>query len=218
MKILCEYLHHLYAVDEDASGDELIAPAADNEPQPPGRGSFLSELLQETFPDAAIRVPKVVVVGEQSAGKTSLVKKLLVHSIQGTNMKEDDVCNLLSLLRVGTGMATKHPTTINLRRTAECKFWTNADEIEAISASRNTSGVAFYREVQITISGPEMPNLSFTDLPGLVTEDKPLGDDERLTVKSLVEWYISQPHTTLVVVETATLEDYDNSHVSPLLR
>lgn len=187
----------------------------EEEPQPIGRGSFFSEYLNEMFPDALMHVPELALVGEQSSGKTSLTKKLLMYVTQNIEHNEMDMCRLLNLLKTGVGMATRHPTFINLRRSEDWTFWTNANEIEE---SHGSVDVAYKRPIHITITGPGLPNLSFKDLPGLVTDLKPLGDDPSLTVKSLVELYVTQPYTTVIVVESVTVTDFDNSHVSPLLR
>jgi hypothetical protein len=78
---------------------------------------------------------------------------------------------------------------------------------------------AFEEELRVKIAAPGLPNMCFTDLPGLVTDDREVFDSaEGLTIRELVKRYMRRPQTTLVVVEPAATEDFDTSQVAPLLR
>lgn len=83
--------------------------------------------------------------------------------------------------------------------------------------SKDLAGHAYEEELKIFISGPDLPNMTFTDLPGLITQDKQLMDSNT-SVRQLVQSYMSRSNTTIVVVEPAMIEDFETSQVSPLLR
>lgn len=91
--------------------------------------------------------------------------------------------------------------------------------------SIQTDRVAYMGELIIEITAPGLPNINFTDLPGLVTETKNAklvdvvsGEEEEIGIRELVESYMIRDNTTLVVVEPATCEDFASSQVSPILR
>lgn len=123
-------------------------------------------------------------------------------------------------------------------------------------------GRAFGGELRVVIAAPGLPNMQFTDLPGLITDDRILSDAqemeadssssaaegssqeqqhphhkhqqqhhhhhhnkhqqqqllEQATIRKMVRRFMEMKNTTLVVVEPASVEDFETSQVSPLLR
>lgn len=137
-------------------------------------------------------------------------------------------------------MVTRRPTVVQLKKASESskeailtlqlgKMKGSIDDevfdriIKKIKTEFVNNRVAYRGELIIEITAPGLPNINFTDLPGLITttENKKLGDigeEEQIGIKQLVESYIVRENTTLVVVELATIDDLDASQVSPLLR
>lgn len=103
----------------------------------------------------------------------------------------------------------------------ERKFNSNMDFDSIINRitteSEDTAHDIFEEELVVEILAPNLPNVTFTDLPGLVTMDKKLSDSEK-SIRELIVSYICRPNTTVVVVESASIDDFEISHVSPLLR
>lgn len=136
-------------------------------------------------------------------------------------------------------MVTRRPTVVQLKKASESSKEATLtlqlgklkgsiyDEvfdviINKIKTDFNNNRVAYRGELVIEITAPGLPNINFTDLPGLVTAtESRLGDiseEEQIGIRQLVESYIVRENTTLVVVELATIDDLDASQVSPLLR
>jgi len=70
----------------------------------------------------------------------------------------------------------------------------------------------------VTIAAPDLPSMTFTDLPGLITDDRAVSDEEGMSIRKLVKKYMRKVSTTLVVVEPASTEDFETSQVAPLLK
>jgi len=136
-------------------------------------------------------------------------------------------------------MVTRRPTLVQLKKANEaCEEATLTLQLGSIKGSLNevsfnniinniktesikNDRVAYMGEFIIEITAPGLPNINFTDLPGLITEreNSKLGDaeDAQIGIRQLVESYMMRDNTTLVVVEPATFEDFDSSQVSPIL-
>ncbi len=131
-------------------------------------------------------------------------------------------------------MVTRRPTTVEFSKMDEerCTISVHLglevahfgearfDEIVemVMSQSHHQGSDAFETELCVRIAAPGLPNISFTDLPGLVTKEKVLADNSSMSMTRLVVNYMSRPNSTVVVVEPASIEDLETSHVSPLMR
>lgn len=196
----------------------------------------LAQKLTQIVPDADIRCPNVILVGSQTAGKTKMIISLVFfHLIDNKYFTDAMGEALLKLFQTGSRMVTRRPTTVVFSKTdlEECditialgdetvRFGDDArfDEIldMVIAQSVDQGSEAFEQELAIYISAPGLPNIEFTDLPGLITKDKTLADNEDLSMTKLIVNYMTRPNTTVVVVEPAAIEDLDTSHVSPLMK
>jgi hypothetical protein len=194
--------------------------------------STLAQLLTKTVPDADIHGSDVIIVGGQSSGKTKMIISMVFHHLVNNPAVTDGMGGkLLELFRTGEKMVTRRPTQICFVKTpcgSPCQISLNLagesanfgepmfDEI--VNRVYGEGLEAFEEELRVEIAAPELPNMCFTDLPGLVTEDREVSDAEGLTIRELVKRYMRRPQTTLVVVEPAATEDFDTSQVAPLLR
>jgi hypothetical protein len=202
----------------------------------------LAQLLVKKTPDAEINSPHVVVVGSQTAGKTKLIISLVFYHLIDNELFLDDMGEqLLKIFRTGTRMVTRRPTTINLSKSSTCKMTINLGGNTAVfpdaqffeiirhifDQSADTAGHAYEEELRVYISAPGLPNRTFTDLPGLITNDRQLtvdsggvqsGSSSPKSIATLVAQYMQNPSTTVVVVEPASVEDFETSQISPLLR
>jgi hypothetical protein len=203
-----------------------------------GKGtSTMAQLLTETVPDADIHGPNVIIVGGQSSGKTKMIISMVFHHLIDNATVTDAMGEkLLRLFRTGEKMVTRRPTQINfvkIPRVSSCQISLNfagesvnfddprfdqiVDYVHEESLVRD--GRAYQEELRVTIAAPGLPNMFFTDLPGLVTDDREVSDSaEGLTIRRLVKRYMRHPQTTLVVVEPAATEDFDTSQVAPMIR
>jgi hypothetical protein len=88
--------------------------------------------------------------------------------------------------------------------------------IEELSSSH--PGELFEEEIVIQIVTNNVPDLVFTDYPGITTEDKVLCDSgEGKTLKLLIQEEMKKPYNVVVIVEPASREDFNTSHIYPLV-
>ena len=116
-------------------------------------------------------------------------------------------------------MVTRRPTLVQLKKANEaCKEATLTLQLGSIKGSLNeisfnniinyiktesikNDRVAYMGEFIIEITAPGLPNINFTDLPGLITEreNSKLGDAEeaQIGIRQLVESYMMRDNTSM---------------------
>jgi hypothetical protein len=222
------------------SEDEAFQP--DETPEMSANDEFdkstatMAQLLTAIIPDADIHCSNVVIIGGQSSGKTKMIISMVFHHlIENPSVTDLMGEKLLKLFRTGEKMVTRRPTRIRFMKKEpgsacqitlqfrgesanfdEPKFDQIVEDIHNESLVRD--GKAFRDELRVIIAAPGLPNMFFTDLPGLITDDRKLHGDDDMTIRKLVKGYVRQPRTTLVVVEPAATEDFDTSQVAPMLK
>jgi GTPase SAR1 family protein len=175
-----------------------------------------------------ISLPELVVCGDQSSGKSSVLEAITEIPFP----RNDSIC-------------TRFATQIVLRRLPESKVVVNIilDKDQQRSRGRN-AGLAFNRTItnfnelpslvksaeqamgiswpsnsfskdilRIEISGPDRPHLTVVDLPGLIhTENKAQSSADVKLVSEMVESFMQSPRTIILAVVTAK-NDYANQIV-----
>eukprot|EP01039_Chlorochromonas_danica_P009231 gene9231-10192_t len=212
---------------------------------------MFSLLFVRALPQAAIRSPRLVLLGAQSSGKTRQALGLALHYLLATPGFSDAMGEvLLQIFRTGNQTVTYRPIEINLLNTSSsyyssspgkdreeeggagggggCSLKMSLDEVEAVFPSpRFDQLLALFLHsvghhvspLRLFLSSPHLPNISFTDLPGLTTTDRPFLDQPRYTVKSLVEEVARDDQNVLVLLETAqNVLDLDTSHIAPMIK
>ena len=172
----------------------------------------LLDSLQTIGIDEEMPIPQIVVFGDQSSGKSSLLE-----SISGIPFPK------------GTGLVTRCPTRISMSTCEPSEAWsadvkipvsfpeseefnrvgriTSVDilskrlaEAAGIVCPKNAN--EFSTEViQVQVQSPTMPNLSLIDLPGIIRTTT-AGQDRSViaNVDSLLESYLRQPETVILAV------------------
>ncbi|TID20701.1 dynamin family protein [Venturia nashicola] len=212
--------------------------------------------------DSTIPLPKIVVVGDQSAGKSSLIEAISEIKVPRDagcctrcplqiNLKNDEsanarwVCNVV-LIKKFTYTPDSEPSSNSLHPWVEnsapssTPFGTvhSKDALEATirraqvatlnpqnpphrymssDCIDNSIYVQFSPNiVSLEISAPNVPNLSFYDLPGVISQSRDGKKDTINLVRELVRHYVGQPNT-LVLLAVPFESDIDNSKASGLL-
>lgn len=172
----------------------------------------LLDSLQTIGIEEELPIPQIVVFGDQSSGKSSLLE-----SISGIPFPK------------GTGLVTRCPTRISMSTCEPTEMWsadvkiptsipesedfnkigriTSVDvlskrlaEAAAIVCPKNAN--EFSAEViQVQVQSPTMPNLSLIDLPGIIRTTT-AGQDRSViaNVDALLESYLRQPETVILAV------------------
>ncbi|KAI6399614.1 hypothetical protein MCOR20_008756 [Pyricularia oryzae] len=171
-----------------------------------------------------LSLPQIVVYGDQSAGKSSVLEALTEIPFP----KSENLC-------------TKFATEISLRREAQEKITVKivpscmrskqkqvairafsesitslgdlpriidaAINIMGISLSNNTPSISAFASdtLSIEIDGPNRPQLTLVDIPGLIqASTKGVSEKDVATVKEITNRYISQHRTICLAVISAT--------------
>lgn len=187
--------------------------------------SLRAQGLSNFFP-----LPQLIVCGDQSSGKSSVLE-----AISGVPFpKKDNLCTRFAteviLRRDGSSPETKVCVSINpghARSDLDCatlsKFKhtlsTIADLPELINLATDAMGLgslatAFSSDVlRLEVTGPDMPQLTIVDLPGLIHSENRLqsAQDVELVAK-LVQRYMEQERSIILAVISAK-NDYANQVV-----
>jgi hypothetical protein len=229
------------AVKEEDSEEDEDDTMSEESPDQQGAAfdkstATMAQLLTRIIPDADIHCSNVIIIGGQSSGKTKMIISMVFHHLVENKSVTDQMGEkLLRLFRTGEKMVTRRPTKIcfvkapagspcqiSLRFGTQYATLDDPHFEEIVNTVHNESlvrdGRAFEGELRVTVAAPGLPTMTFTDLPGLITEDREVADAEGVTIRKLVKRYMRQPATTLVVVEPAATEDFDTSQVAPMMR
>lgn len=182
----------------------------------------LNDTLKQNYnDDTMMKFPSIVIAGEQSHGKTSLIENI-------TNLN----------LPRGTGVQTRVPTEIQLRPSTSNNYTIRykplgKSDYKVINFTEDNLEEKM-RQVQIEVTGsdseisdetvtltierPDLLPLTFIDLPGFVVnriDDK--NDDIEVVMKSLYTKFIADENNTILCVLNAA-NDIENSQVLKICR
>ena len=179
-----------------------------------------------------ISLPQLVVCGDQSAGKSSVLE-----GISGVAFPtKDNLCTRFATEVVLRRDAKSHVQVTILPdgdRPNEEKeelrgFTAPTNSLEDLSdlvelakdkMGLNRNGNAFSKDIlRIELSGPHQPHLTLVDLPGLIhAESKQQSAQDVELVSSLVRDYIANPRSIVLAVVSAK-NDYANQIVTKFAR
>ncbi|KMU90539.1 interferon-induced GTP-binding protein Mx1 [Coccidioides immitis H538.4] len=191
----------------------------------------LVDRLRRAGLNSVLQLPQIVVCGDQSSGKSSVLEAITEIPFP----RKENLC-------------TRFATEIIMRRDAEssiiCKInpdggRSESEQIKLRKFSRNIKDFselpsliddataemglnehrAFAKDVlSIEICGPNRPQLTLVDLPGLIhSANKSQSEGDVELIKSLVEDYISQKRTIILAVISAK-NDYANQVILKICR
>ena len=187
--------------------------------------------------ESVLSLPQLVVCGDQSAGKSSVLEALTEIPFP----RSDNLCT-----RYATEIILRRATTDSLtikvipdddRPTKEKEgikgfkaSITNFNELPIVmdkatalmgidKGGSSTSSRAFAKDVlSVEIEGPHRPQLTLVDLPGLIqTETKGVTKADVGLVAEITDHYIKQPRTICLAVISAT-NDYANQGILTKVR
>ncbi|KAI8827296.1 P-loop containing nucleoside triphosphate hydrolase protein [Chytriomyces cf. hyalinus JEL632] len=159
-------------------------------------------------------------MGDTSSGKSSLLS-----AISGIEFPSSDLLTTRCPTQLILTKATTFSGSVRLVRfvadgslSEKAKALESADdiasEIQALTLQIQEEGQQISDDaIVITVSGPQFPNLTLTDLPGII---RTVGDGEDKTmikrVRELVERYLVQERTVILAVVPANV-DMHNSEI-----
>jgi GTP-binding protein EngB required for normal cell division len=157
-------------------------------------------ILQTVGQSNALTLPSIVVIGSQSSGKSSVLEAIVGHEF----------------LPKGSNMVTRRPIELTLVNTPDAHA--EYGEFPALGLGKITDFSHIQRTltelnlavpdsqcvsddpIQLTISSPNVPDLSLIDLPGyiqVVGEDQPA--ELKQKISDLCDKYIQPPNVILAI-------------------
>ncbi|EFE38018.1 dynamin GTPase, putative [Trichophyton verrucosum HKI 0517] len=183
----------------------------------------LVDRLRRAGLSSVLQLPQIVVCGDQSSGKSSVLEAITEIPFP----RKENLCTRFAteiIMRRDVESAIHCKINPDTGRTEEEKLelrkfsksihdFTELPSIidDATNAMGLGGKVAFSRDVlSVEICGPDLPQLTVVDLPGLIhSANKTQSDEDVELIKSLVESYISQKRTIILAVISAK-NDYAN--------
>ena len=186
--------------------------------------------------ESTLSLPQLVVCGDQSAGKSSVLEALTEVPFP----RNDNLCTRFAT-EIILRRATSNAITIKVIPDAERpqgerdhieafqESITDFEELPSLTDKATTRmGInqnplsksrAFAKDVlSIEIEGPSRPQLTLVDLPGLIqTETRGVSEEDVQLVTEITDHYISQPRTICLAVVSAG-NDYANQGILKKVR
>ena len=178
--------------------------------------------LRKTGLGSIIQLPQIVTCGDQSSGKSSVLE-----AITGIPFpRKENLCTrfatqiVLRRAKVDSVSVAIYPDKLrpsnererleNVRLQLEDfnkldELMETAMEEMGLTGGNSTMPKAFSRDVlNIEISGPDRPQLTLVDLPGLIhSENKSQSKEDVEIIKAMVEDYIKEKRTIVLAVVSA---------------
>lgn len=170
--------------------------------------------LSTLYTNKTIKIPQLVVVGTQSAGKSSIINSIIKMDILPTGK------NMVTRTPIKLELLYQDSNEINIqfgyyedcifKKQNEYRFdsltlddqETIREHIEIFTKkyAGSNKGISF-KEIVIKISSNQVPNLTLVDLPGLVMvacTDQGQPADIKNQIKDLIKHYILQENTIIM--------------------
>ncbi|CEL12034.1 Putative Dynamin family protein [Aspergillus calidoustus] len=179
-----------------------------------------------------ISLPQIIVCGDQSSGKSSVLEAIsgvsfLVKSSLCTRFPTELV--LRKNVQVGVRVSiVPHHYRSDVERESLSRFCEEIHGFDGISALIDnvkvamgiiTHGKAFSNDLlRVEVSGPDRPHLTIVDLPGLIhSETKQQSAADVQLVQGVVRSYMTEPRSIILAVISAK-NDLANQIVLKLAR
>ncbi|ERT00232.1 hypothetical protein HMPREF1624_03603 [Sporothrix schenckii ATCC 58251] len=215
-----------------ALGDELLTTV-----------NKLQDLVFNTIGNDSLDLPQIVVVGSQSAGKSSVLENIVGRDflprgsgivtrrpliLQLINVPEDDDDSSAAAKPRGYDAPRRNEWAefhhLPNRRFNEFEDVKREIENETSRVAGNNKGIT-RQPINLKIYSPDVLNLTLVDLPGLTKV--PIGDqptDIEKQTRNLISEYIAKPNSIILAVSPANVDIVNSEalklarHVDPLGR
>lgn len=189
--------------------------------------------LRRVHIDADISIPQIVVCGDQSSGKSSVLEAIA---------RVPFPVDTRTTTRFATEVCLRHATTPGMHVeiiASKDRPEASRARIENFRASFEVSGPSdfgklitearehlqalepekrFWKDkLRAEISGPDQPHLTLVDLPGIIHNDNNAVEGDKDNIKALVKEYLKDSRTVVLAVVNA-LVDEDGQEILSLIR
>lgn len=182
--------------------------------------------------DHYVSLPQIIVCGDQSSGKSSVLEAISgvsfpVKSNLCTRFPTELILRKTTNVGVSVSIVPDHARS-NAERASLNNFRETLDSFDTLptlidnaktAMAIGSFGRAFSKDLlRIEISGPDRPHLTIVDLPGLIhSETKQQSMEDVELVQDVVRSYMIEPRSIILAVVSAK-NDYANQIVLKLAR
>eukprot|EP00051_Salpingoeca_urceolata_P004595 m.66212 g.66212 ORF g.66212 m.66212 type:complete len:1007 (-) comp13724_c0_seq2:55-3075(-) len=173
--------------------------------------TIVDKALPPSERDSLFSLPRIVVVGDQSTGKSSILERLA--ALEGCELlpRDEEMCTRgpIRIELVSDDKAINPVISLRSPKGEENNVAGRAVAKRILEHTKfltGTSGLNITKEtITVTLRSNKVPTLTLVDLPGLIVNEKKKGDQK--AIEDLVLEQLSIPNTLVLAVRTAGDDD-----------